>query len=156
MDCMRNWTGAVPGAISLLKFHFTMQLNTAVKYTYIIKPKKTSFKNVVAISVFTVNPPCEIDNLLLKYALKKSNILLACSPFFYVIHLQCSPCMYRRIYITKVPFISRQLTIRFHIPFPHNQNKLMFCKRRVNHSHGDCMKGEIPCGIPRVFPFVGH
>ena len=32
-----------------------------VKYTYIIKSKKTSFKNVIATAVFSVDPPGKID-----------------------------------------------------------------------------------------------
>src|SRR3954471_23219120 len=97
-----------------------MQLNATVKHTYIIKPQKPSFKNVVTIGIFSVDPPCEIDKLLLKNTFEKSNISFTCFLFFNVIYLQRSPCMYRRIYVTKVPFISWQLTIGLHIPFPHN------------------------------------
>src|SRR5262245_33803471 len=60
--------------IGLLQLHFTVQLNAAVKYPYIIKSEKAPFKNVVAVWVFSIDPPREIDNLLLKNPLKKSDI----------------------------------------------------------------------------------
>src|SRR4051812_26356211 len=94
-------------SVCLFEFHFTMQLNATVEHSNVIKPEKAPFKNVVPIWVFSVDPPCEIDNLFLKNAFKKSDIPLSGFLFFYVIYLQCSPCMYRWIYVTKVPLISR-------------------------------------------------
>jgi hypothetical protein len=33
----------------------------SVKYANIIKTQETAFKNIIAIIIFTVNPPGEID-----------------------------------------------------------------------------------------------
>src|SRR5438552_5955612 len=96
-------------------------MKAAVKNTNIIKPQESAFKNIIAFNVFTVYPPCEIDKQFLKNFFKKLDITFTGLFLFNVIYLQCSPCLYRRIYIAEIPFICRQLAIRFHVPFAHNK-----------------------------------
>jgi hypothetical protein len=76
--------------------------------------------------------------------------------FFDAIDLQCGPGLNRGIDIAEIPFIGGQLTVRFHIPFPHNQQELVFGKAGINQGHGNALKSHIPCRVPGVFPFIGH
>lgn len=64
--------------------------------------------------------------------------------------------MNRRIDITKGPFVSRKSSVGIHVPFSREQGKLRFGEVGIDKSASDAMKGHIPSGEPRVFPFVGH
>ena len=64
--------------------------------------------------------------------------------------------MHRRIDVTKLPFIGRQLSIGMHVPLAGHQIQLPFGKIGIHQRKGDAVKGQIPGGIPGVLPFVGH
>ena len=64
--------------------------------------------------------------------------------------------MHRRIGVAERPFISRQLPVRVHVPFPQDQQQLPLGEGRVDQREGDGMKRQIPGREPRVFPPVRH
>jgi hypothetical protein len=65
---------------------------------------------------------------------------------------QTSPGMNRRVYIAKIPFISRDLAVRLHVPLPCEEIKLLFSKCRIDHGERKAMKCGIPCCKKGVFP----
>ncbi len=128
----------------------------AVKHTDIIQAKKTAFKYIVAISIFPVDPPGKIDEQFLKDSFKKNNIATAKAFLLNAVNFHSCPGLHRRIYIAEIPFVSGQLSIGFHVPFPHNEFKLVLCKHHIYHGQGNAVESEVPGGIPGIFPFVWH
>ena len=84
-----------------------MQLDTSVEYSDIIQSQKTSFKNVITVWIFSIDPPGKIDEQFMKYFFQEIKIAFTGIIFFDMIHLQCSPGLNRRVYITEIPFIGR-------------------------------------------------
>src|SRR4051812_41084821 len=64
--------------------------------------------------------------------------------------------MNRRVYIAEVPFVSRDLSVRVHIPFSEEKYELRLGKIGVDPGDRDTVECEIPCRIPWIFPFVRH
>ena len=62
------------------------------------------------------------------------------------------PCMNRWVDVAEIPFVRRNLAIRFHIPFPSKQIQLFLRKRWVNDSQGYTVEGSIPSSKKRIFP----
>ena len=129
-----------------------LRLNTPI----LSKPRNPPSKILLPFTVFSVDPPGKIDQQFLKNLFQEMEYHHTCLFFFNTIYLHCGPCLYRRIYIAEIPFVSRQLSIGFHIPFPHDQQQLVLGKSRIHHRHRNTMKSKIPCGIPGIFPFIGH
>src|SRR4051812_2724753 len=83
------------GSICLFKLHFTGEVKISVEYTNVIQSKEATFKDVVAINVFTVDPPCKIDDKLLKYFFQELNIANSFLFLLYFIYLHGCPRMNR-------------------------------------------------------------
>lgn len=60
--------------------------------------------------------------------------------------------MYWRVDIGEVPFICRDLPVRFHVPFTGEQVKLLLCKRRIDYGKRNAMESAVPCCEVRIFP----
>ena len=57
-----------------------------------------------------------------------------------------------RVDIAEIPFISGDLSVRFHVPFPGEEVELLFGESGVDHGQRDAMEGCIPCGEEGIFP----
>ena len=51
------------------------------------------------------------------------------------------PGVHGRIDVTERPFISRNLSVRVHIPLAQHQNELFFCKIGINQSQRNAVEG---------------
>ena len=72
------------------------------------------------------------------------------------IYLIRSPCQRRRIGVGEVPLVRRHLTVRMLVEAGQHVDDLLFCERRIHHRQCHRVKGQVPRGIPRVFPRIGH
>src|SRR5262249_42410160 len=66
------------------------------------------------------------------------------------------PRMNRRIHIAESPLVGRKLSIGMHVPLAEHQYQLFLCEIGIDECERNAMESEIPGGIPRVFPLVGH
>ena len=64
--------------------------------------------------------------------------------------------MHVRIHVAKRPLVGRQLPVRMHVPLAEQQEELFLGVVRVDDGERDAVEGQIPGGIPGVFPLVGH
>src|SRR5262249_19218664 len=60
------------------------------------------------------------------------------------------------IYVAKVPFVGRNLTVGVLIPFAHDKIELRFGELSVNKREWNAMKRQVPRCVPGEFPFVWH
>src|SRR5438552_13744132 len=75
---------------------------------------------------------------------------------FDLINAPGRPCDHGRIDVAKMPLVCRDLAVRMLVPFARNEIELTFRKMRIDQRKRDAVKGEIPRGVPREFPFVRH
>ena len=64
--------------------------------------------------------------------------------------------MDRRVHVSEVPLIGGDLTAGVKVMRPQKEFQLFFAKVLIDQRQGRDMEGEIPGGIPRIFPFVRH
>ena len=64
--------------------------------------------------------------------------------------------MNRRVHVAKSPLVGGQLPVGMHVPFAQKKNELLFGKIRIDQRKRNAVKRQIPRGIPRILPFVGH
>src|SRR5262249_46590468 len=133
------------------------QRRAAVEKTDIVETEKSPLKDVVPFDVLAVHPPGEIKHQLVKDAFEKGSVTLP--PMMLPIDLVDTPrrpSMNRWVDIAKRPFISRQLAIGVHVPIPRQQEHLALGIAWIDKRQGYGVKGEVPSGVPGVFPFVRH
>src|SRR5258707_13291375 len=64
--------------------------------------------------------------------------------------------MHGQIHVDESTLVSTQLTIGVHVPFAQKEDELLLGKIGVDERERDAMKRQIPCGVPRILPFVRH
>src|SRR3982751_1300692 len=97
---------------------------TAIEQADIVEPKKTALENIVPFGILSINPPREIKDQLVKDAFKKLEVTNTRLVLLQLINAPCGPGMYRRVHITECPLVSRQLTVRVHVPLTQQKNQL--------------------------------
>ena len=128
-----------------------------VEYADIVEPEKPALEDVSALDVLAVDPPGEIEHQLVEDALEKISVALAAAVLAVdLVDAPGRPGMHRRVDVAECPFIGRQLAIGVHVPVARQQQQLVLGEARIDQRQGDGMKGEVPGGVPRVFPLVRH
>ncbi len=64
--------------------------------------------------------------------------------------------MHRRVHVGEGKLVGRQCAVRVHVPLAQQQDELRLGEGRVDARELDRVEREVPRGIPRVFPGVGH
>jgi hypothetical protein len=67
-----------------------------------------------------------------------------------------SPGMHRGIDVAEILLVRRKLTVRVLIDRLNDKIQLVFGKIPIHHLEGKGMEGQVPRGIPGVFPLVRH
>src|SRR5258708_5955080 len=130
----------------------TCRQRRTVEGADVIETKEPALENIVALGVFTIDPPGEIDQEFVKDALEE--FVVARTVDFK--HPEGGPGMYRRVGVIERPFVCGQLTVGMHVPLAQQQYQLPLGKGSVDVRQRHAMKGQVPCGKPRVLPLVGH
>src|ERR1051325_153467 len=101
---------------------------TTIENTDVIQTKKATLKDVHAIGIFTIDPPGEIQQQLLKNALEKDCIADSTSLLLDLVNAPRGPGVNWRIHIAKRPLVCRQLAVRMHVPFAQHEDELVLRK----------------------------
>src|SRR5712664_4689114 len=88
------------------------QRSAAVEDAYVIQPKETALKEVIAVTVFTVHLPTEVQHQLGEGALEELNVAFPFKGLLRPVQKERRPRVYRRIDVAEVPFVGRDLTGR--------------------------------------------
>ena len=71
-------------------------------------------------------------------------------------HAPGGPGVDRRVDVAEGPFVGRQLAVGVHVPFARKQDQLLLGELGIDQRQRDAVKGQVPGGIPGIFPLVGH
>ena len=139
-----------------------MKRRAAVEHADVVEAEKTTLKNVSPLSVLAIHPPGEVEHQLVEDAFEEREVAgvvgIGVTALF-AIHLGNAPRRPRvngRVHVAKRPFVGGQLAVRVHIPLAGEESELVFGELGVHERKRDTVKCQIPCSIPRVFPFIGH
>src|SRR5271154_5431229 len=128
----------------------------AVENSNIVETEKSALEDVHALGIFPIDPPGEVKQKLVKYLFEESAIGNTPHPPLDFVNAPGSPGVYRGIHIAKSPFVSRQLTVRMHVPLAEKKDKLLLRIIRIYKRKRDTVESQVPRRIPGIFPFVGH
>src|SRR5262245_4546766 len=60
------------------------------------------------------------------------------------------------VHVAERPLVRRQLPVGMHVPLAGEQPELMLCELSIDKRERDAVEGQVPRGIPRIFPLVRH
>src|SRR5215475_1147509 len=128
----------------------------AIKSADVVHPKKAALEEVLAQSVLSINPPCEVQKHLLKDPLHECVVSYPGALALDIEDCPRSQRQDRRVNIVEIPLVSRDLSVGVHVPFSQHQQDLLLGKLRIDMRKRNAVKTEIPGSEPREFPLVGH
>ena len=149
-------------AVGLVDVAAGRQRRAAVEHADVVEAKEAALENIASLRVLAIHPPGEVEQQLVKDAFEKFQVALVVRIGFaalLAVHLEHAPGrpgMDGRVHVAESPLVSGQLAVRVHIPFAREQRELVLGELGVHHRQRDAMKRQIPRGIPRILPFVGH
>ena len=129
--------------------------STAIEDANVVEPEESACKNILPLRVLPVDPPVEILHEALKRSFQETNVG---SPQFAfdIEEEQCCPCMDRGIHVAEIPFVRWDLSVGMGIQIPQHEEQLVLGEVEVHKRQGNCVKSQVPSGIPGIFPLVGH
>src|SRR5215510_14444526 len=128
----------------------------AIKSADVIHPKKAALEEVLAQSVLSINPPCEVQKHLLKDTLHERIVRYSGALVLDIEDGLRSQRQDRRIDIVEVPLVSGDLSVWVHVPLAQHQQNLLLGKLRIDMRKRNAVETEIPGSEPREFPLVRH
>ena len=160
LQCDRQHVQAVHahpgGAVRLSQVATGWQRSRAVEDADVVQTEEATLKDIVAFGILAVHPPGEVQQQLLEDALQEAPISHTVDAFVDLVNAPGGPGVNGRIDILEAPFIGRDLSVGMHVPLAQHQDQLALGKVRVDHGQWDAVKRQVPCGVPRVLPFVRH
>ncbi len=142
----------VPSA--LFKLHLSRQFTAPVELVPILSRPRNPLEHIVSIGIFPVDPPGKINQEFLKYSFQEIDIVSACfSPASRSRYTASAAQAWTGGFTSLKSPSHKQVTAHqeFHIPFPHDQQELIFCKYRIHQTHWNTLKCHIPGSIPGIF-----
>ena len=144
-------------AVGLRQVAAGRQLRAAVEHPDVVEPEEAALKDVAAGDVLAVHPPGEVEQQLLKDAFEERHVAAPAAPLrFDLVDAVRGPRVHRRVDVVERPLVGRQLTVRMHVALARQRDELALGEIRIDQRERDDVKGQIPAGVPRVLPLVGH
>src|SRR5215469_7298099 len=144
------------GAVRLFKMSAGGKGCRTVENTDVVEAQEAPLENVGAVRIFAIDPPGEIEQLLVKDSFEKGAVGSAADAPLDFVNAPGGPGMHGRIYVAESPFVGGQLPVGMHIPFAEEKNELLLGEVRIYEGNRNAMEREVPGGVPGVLPLVRH
>ena len=132
------------------------QLHVAVEDADVVEPEEAALEDVVAERVLAVDPPVEVQEQLVEDALEERPVALARLRPLDLEDAQGGPGVDGRVHVGEVPLVRGDLAVGVHVPLAQHQDELVLGELRVHERQDDAVEREVPRGVPRELPRVGH
>jgi hypothetical protein len=120
------------GAVGLLERATARQRRGAIEDADVVQPQETALEEVAVVRVLAIDPPGEVRHQPAEHSCQELAVALAPDLSLALIHIQRSPGGHRRVDVTKVPLVRRDLAVRVHIPSTEQELHLFFGEVDVN------------------------
>ena len=124
----------------------------AVEGADVVQAQEAALEQVVALDVLAVDPPVEVEQQLVQHPRQEVEVVVAGD----LVHPQRRPRLDRRVDVGEVPLVGGQLAVGVHVPLAAEQDELGLGELGVDVGQRDAVEGQVPGGVPRVLPLVGH
>ena len=131
------------------------QFGGAVEDADVVEPQESAREEVLALRVFAVDPPGEVDQELLEDAREEDAVALSAGGRD-LVDAPGRPRVDGRVDVSEGPLVSRDLPVGMHIPLAQEEDELLLGELRIDPRHRDHVEGEVPRRVPGVLPLVGH
>jgi hypothetical protein len=118
--------------------------------------EEAAFEDVLAHPVLAIDPPREVHQELLEDLLQEREVAFAAVLLVLVVDEPGRPRVHGRIDVAEVPLVGGDLAVRMHVLLFQDQEQLALREVPVDHVQGDHVEGQVPGGVPGIFPLVGH
>ena len=153
----RQTVGAHPGgAVRLVDVPAGGQHRAAVEHADVVHSQEPALEHVVALFVLAIDPPGEVQQQLVKHPFQKRAIRGAGHAAVDLVDAPRGPGVDRRVDVAERPLVGGELAVWMHVPLAGHQFQLPFGEVGIDQGQRDAMEGQIPRGVPRVLPLVGH
>ena len=143
-------------AIGLFEVAAGGQRRAAIEDADVVEAEEAAFEDVLAEAVFAVHPPREVQQQLVERRRQKLQVHLAAQGLLGAMQKERGEGVHGRIHIAEIPFVGRHLAARVEIDVLEHQLHLLFGEIRIDDRERERVEGQIPRGIPRILPLVGH
>ncbi|HYX59139.1 MAG TPA: hypothetical protein VE888_09030, partial [Streptosporangiaceae bacterium] len=145
-----------PGrAVSLLQPSAGRQRRAAVEHADVVQAEEAPLEHIAAGGILAVHPPGEVQQQLGEALLQERKVHLP-QVSLQVRQEQGGHGVDRGVHVPEVPLIGRHLAGRVEVTLGQHQVELALGEVGIDHGQRNAMERQIPGGIPRVLPFVGH
>ena len=121
----------------------------------VVEAEEAAREDVAALRILAVHPPVEVEHQAVERALQEREVLAA-EVSLHLVQVQGRPGVDGGIHVAEVPLVRRDLPVRMGVETPQHQQELLLREVEVDEPEGEGVEGEVPGGIPRVLPLVGH
>ena len=143
-------------AVGLLDESADRELRAAIEDADVVETEEASLKDVVPREVLAVDPPGEVQQELVEDLLEEHRIDAAAVALLDLVDAPGRPRVHGRVDVAECPFVSGDLAVRMHVPFAQQELQLPLREIGVDERERHAVKTEVPGGVPRILPLVGH
>ena len=152
----RQYMAIHDGAVGLLEVAAARQRRGAVEHADVVQAEEAALEDVLALGVLAVHPPGEVQQQLVEGALEEQPVGHAGHAAIDLVDAPHRPGVDRRVDVAEGPLVGRDLPVGVHVPLAQEQDQLGLGELGVDHGQRDHVERQVPGGVPRVLPLVGH
>ncbi len=143
------------GAVRLLQPPAGGQGGAAVEHADVVQAEEAALEHVVAGGILAVHPPGEVQQQPREALLQERQVHLA-EVGLQILQEQSREGVHRGVHVAEIPLVGGHLAARVQVFPGQHQVDLAFREVRVDHGERNAVERQVPGGVPRVLPLVGH
>ena len=120
------------------------------------RPRKPPWKTLLPSTSLRLTHHVKFSSSLWKHALQERRVRLAGLARVDLVHPPRCPRVNRWVDVPEGPLIGRELAVGVHVPLAGHQPQLPLGELGVDHGQRNAVKRQVPGGVPRVLPGIGH
>ena len=120
------------------------------------RPRKPPWKTFLPSASLRLTHHVKFSSSLWKTRSRNSRSATPVDAAVDLVHAPRGPRVHRRVDVAERPLVGRDLPVGVHVPLAQEQDELRLGELGVDHRQRDAVERQVPGGVPRVLPLVGH
>ena len=143
-------------AVRLFEVTSGRQRGAAVEHANVVEAEEPALEDVLAEPVLAVDPPGEVQHELVERRPEEIDVHLASQRLLGAMEEQRRKGVDRRVHVTEVPLVGRDLPVRVQVGPAEHQFHLLLGEVGIHDRERERVKRQVPGRVPGVLPLVGH